>query len=62
MEKMNPCYRCEERTDRCHSECEKYTAWATEHAEKKAEERKQREKQWDLTIAHEEKYWRMRRK
>ena len=40
--KPNPCYKCEERTQYCHSKCEKYSAWNEEHRAFKAEVNKRK--------------------
>ena len=36
----NPCFKCEERTPKCHSECEKYKKFKIDHA---AEQKKKKD-------------------
>ena len=37
---MNPCKDCEERTQDCHSYCERWKKWEIKHKIEKARERK----------------------
>ena len=38
-----PCYNCEDRTDHCHGECERYREWSAKHAEELERIRKERQ-------------------
>lgn len=44
--KKVPCYKCEERTETCHSECERYLAWAEEREKFRNERYKERQVDW----------------
>lgn len=39
-----PCRGCKERSERCHGSCERYKAWLVINEERKAEEKKMRER------------------
>ena len=44
-----PCYGCNDRSITCHSECEKYIDWKTEHDAERERIRQERELNRDFT-------------
>lgn len=44
-----PCYKCEDRTQDCHSICEKYISWKAERDKRKESEREAELQEWRVT-------------
>lgn len=58
MNKKVPCYDCQDRYPACHSYCEKYLTWQSEHIERKRQEKAERlttSRVTDFTIKQMEK-------
>lgn len=52
--KKNPCYKCEDRTEICHSECERYIKWAEEREKFRNERFQERQVGWALSEHRDE--------
>lgn len=45
-----PCFKCEERNEKCHASCEKYKAWTDDRKkllDAKAKDKAERDEIWD---------------
>lgn len=58
----SPCYGCQVRTDRCHSDCELYISWLITHAEEKKREQENNKHYQDMYVVKEESFRRRNRK
>lgn len=57
MATNNPCYQCQDRHVGCHSSCERYTSWKTEHEQQNAEKRKNADSiTYELRSSLQQKY------
>lgn len=58
----NPCYGCRERTEACHTQCERYRLWRRAKDAEYEEQAKERTTRWDVSAVKDKRLCKLRKR